>query len=40
MRKYETEYKLKVVKSFLDGDSGAKLLSRQSSVPEEKTVLG
>lgn len=36
MRKYETEFKLKVVKSFLNGDDGAKLLSRQWSVPEEK----
>jgi transposase len=36
MRKYETEFKLKVVKSFLDGDGGAKLLARQWSVPEEK----
>ena len=34
MRKYETEFK--VVKSFLDGDGGAKLLARQWSVPEEK----
>ena len=36
MRKYETEFKLKVVKSFLDEDGGAKLLARQWSVPEEK----
>ena len=36
MRKYETEFKLKVVKSFLDGDGGAKLLARQWLVPEEK----
>ncbi len=36
MRKYETEFKLKVVKSFLNGDGGAKLLARQWSVPEEK----
>ncbi len=36
MRKYETEYKLKVVKSFLDGNGGAKMLARQWSVPEEK----
>jgi transposase len=28
MRKYETEFKLKVVKSFLNGDGGAKLLVR------------
>ena len=36
MRKYETKFKLKVVKSFLNGDGGAKLLARQWSVPEEK----
>lgn len=36
MRKYQTEFKLKVVKSFLNGDGGAKLLARQCSVPEEK----
>jgi transposase len=36
MRKYQTDFKLKVVKSFLDGDGGAKLLARQWSVPEEK----
>jgi len=34
MRKYETEFKFKVVKSYLDGDGGAKLLARQWSVPE------
>jgi len=36
MKKYETEFKLKVVKSFLAGEGGAKLLARQWSVPEEK----
>ena len=36
MEKYKTEFKLKVVKSFLAGKSGAKLLARQWSVPEEK----
>ena len=36
MGKYETEFKFKVVKSFLDGDGGAKLLARQWLVPEEK----
>jgi transposase len=36
MRKYETEFKLKVVKSFLNGDGVAKLLARQWSVPEEQ----
>lgn len=36
MRKYETKFKLKVVKSFLNGDAGAKLLARQGSVPKEK----
>jgi transposase len=29
MRKYQTELKLKAVKSFLYGDGGAKLLARQ-----------
>lgn len=29
MKKYETEFKLKLVKSFLAGDGGAKLLARQ-----------
>jgi transposase len=36
MEKYKTEFKLKVVKSFLAGEGGAKLLARQWSVPEEK----
>jgi transposase len=36
MKKYQTEFKLKVVKSFLAGDGGAKLLARQWSVPEEE----
>ena len=36
MKKYQTEFKLKVVTSFLAGDGGAKLLARQWSVPEEK----
>jgi transposase InsO family protein/transposase-like protein len=36
MKKYRTEFKLKVVKSFLAGNGGAKLLARQWSVPEEK----
>lgn len=36
MKKYQTEFKLEVVKSFLAGEGGAKLLSRQLSVPEEK----
>ena len=36
MKKYQTEFKLEVVKSFLDGEGGAKLLARQWSVPEEK----
>ena len=29
MKKYEAEFKLKLVKSFLAGDGGAKLLARQ-----------
>ena len=36
MKKYQTEFKLKMVKSFLDGNGGPKLLARQWSVPEEK----
>src|ERR1700709_1075784 len=36
MGKYETEFKLRVVESFLAGDGGAKLLARRWSVPEEK----
>jgi len=36
MEKYKTEFKLEVVKSFLAGEGGAKLLARQWSVPEEK----
>ena len=36
MEKYKAEFKLKVVKSFLAGEGGAKLLARQWSVPEEK----
>jgi transposase len=34
MKKYTTDYKLEVVKSFLAGK--AKLLARRLSVPEEK----
>jgi transposase len=36
MEKYKAEFKLEVVKSFLAGDGGAKLLARRWSVPEEK----
>ena len=36
MKKIQTDFKFKVVKSFLAGDGGAKLLARQWSVPEEK----
>lgn len=36
MAKYKTEFKVEVVKSFLSGEGGAKLLARQWSVPEEK----
>ena len=36
MKKYTTDYKLEVVKSFLAGEGGAKLLARRWSVPEEK----
>ena len=35
MEKYKTEFKRKVVKSFMAGEGGAKLLARQWSVPEE-----
>lgn len=37
MKNYQTEFKLEVVKCFLAGEGGAKLLSRRWSVPEEKT---
>jgi len=36
MKKFETEFKLEVVKSFLAGDGGAKLLARRWSVSESK----
>jgi transposase len=36
MKKYSTEFKLKVVQGFLAGNGGAKLLARQWSLPEEK----
>ena len=36
MKKYQTEFKLEVVKSFLAGEGGAKLLARRWVVPEEK----
>jgi hypothetical protein len=35
MAKYETAFKVKVVKSFLAGEAGAKLLARHWLVPEE-----
>jgi transposase len=36
MKQYMTDFKLEVVKSFLAGEGGAKLLARRWSVPEEK----
>jgi transposase len=36
MKKYSTEFKLKMVKRFLAGEGGAKLLARQWSVHEDK----
>lgn len=36
MKKYGTEFKLKVVQSSLAGEGGAKLLARRWSVPEDK----
>ena len=36
MKRYQTEFKLEVVKSFLAGEGGAKLLARRWSLPEEK----
>ena len=36
MKNYQTEFTLEVVKCFLAGEGGAKLLSRRWSVPEEK----
>lgn len=40
MKKYKTEFKLEIVKRFLAGEGGAKLLARQWSVPEEKIRAG
>jgi transposase-like protein len=34
MKKYSTEFKLKVVKRYLAGEGGAKLLARQWAVIE------
>lgn len=36
MKKYQTEFKLEIVKRFLAGEVGPKLLSWQWSVPEKK----
>jgi len=36
MKKYETEFKLEFVRSFLAGEGRAKLLARRWSIPEEK----
>ena len=36
MKKHETEFKLQVIKSFLAGEAGAKLLARRWSVSESK----
>lgn len=36
MKRYQTEFKLEVVKSFLAGEGGAKLLARRWSLAEEK----
>lgn len=36
MKKYETDFKLKIVQSFLAGEGCAKRLARRWSVPEEK----
>ena len=36
MKMYQTEFKLEVVKSFVDGEGGAKLLAQRWSLPEEK----
>ncbi|WP_396956699.1 hypothetical protein [Nitrosomonas sp.] len=36
MTKYDTEFKLRVVKSYLAGEGGAKLLANTGAVPEEK----
>lgn len=36
MKKYETEFKLEMVQSFLAGEGGAKLLARRRSVPEDR----
>jgi transposase len=36
MKKDQTEFKLEVLKSFLAGEGGAKLLARRRSLPEEE----
>ena len=36
MKKYDAQFKLQVVKSYLAGEGGAKLLARHWSVPEDK----
>ena len=40
MKNYQTEFKLEIVKCFLAGEGGAKLLARQWSVPEKKICSG
>ena len=36
MKKYQTKFKLEIVKRVLAGEGGAKLMARQWSIPEEK----
>jgi transposase len=38
MKKYKTDFKGKVVKSYLAGEGGAKLLSRKYRLPSEKVL--
>jgi transposase len=38
MEKYKTDFKVKVIKSYLAGEGGAKLLSRKYRVPSEKVL--
>jgi transposase len=38
MEKYKTDFKVKVVKSYLAGEGGSKLLARRYRVPAEKVL--
>lgn len=38
MAKYSDEFKLKIVKEYLDGSMGYKLLARKHDIPDESTI--